>query len=558
MRLVKSIVGDNNNLIGFVVEGTAKEFNEKGTVGVIYKSILLQELVRAKFSNDQVRVSGSKLEYLDGFKLSDLPMMKHTNGQLVDIGNTAIYNGKINHDNRVWCEVLIDGEVKRYTYEDTIRLAKWFKLVDRKGNDVDLSKEKDTSGGGAEIQEVKKEEAKREVVKDIKDLITLMEIVKYTSGIVVMNKEDKYEAEGNYNNAQVGERFIKDNIGGVSTPFIGYTEESLNATLPFKVIGHVEIPFKGSSINVPTYIHRAKKLISNGKLYLDQLIIGITIDGVNKLVDVFGRELLNNVYKNDSAIEKIESVANLQRDEEYQITTGKLEYFYIDLTKIPLITKYNAQRSLVNNKDIMEMVRMMNDYKLQMKLLRGQEKDLLALAQECGLRLEDSYLLGPYVGYDNKYIVEVLKAGIDLRTGEFRQVGLEYKRESTGGDTSLGVSYAIRGDNVNEVSYEDIKLGVRHRLISKDLEDLAELIEKSADLNEKYEIIQGAKKQVNKQMYALKSKLWLHKLAIYTFGDEIDEMGKANWEFEKRTKKYTFFRCKEEGCGELQMKIRNV
>lgn len=558
MRLVKSIVGDNNNLIGFVVEGTAKEFNEKGTVGVIYKSILLQELVRAKFSNDQVRVSGSKLEYLDGFKLSDLPMMKYTNGQLVDIGNTAIYNGKINYDNRIWCEVLIDGEVKRYTYEDTIRLAKWFKLVDRKGNDVDLSKEKDTSGGGAEIQEVKKEVAKREVVKDIKDLITLMEIVKYTSGIIVMNKEDKYEAEGNYNNAQVGERFIKDNIGGVSTPFIGYTEESLNATLPFKVIGHVEIPFKGSSINVPTYIHRAKKLISNGKLYLDQLIIGITIDGVNKLVDVFGRELLSNVYKNDSAIEKIESVANLQRDEEYQITTGKLEYFYIDLTKIPLITKYNAQRSLVNNKDIMEMVRMMNDYKLQMKLLRGQEKDLLALAQECGLRLEDSYLLGPYVGYDNKYIAEVLKAGIDLRTGEFRQVGLEYKRESTGGDTSLGVSYAIRGDNVNEVSYEDIKLGVRHRLISKDLEDLAELIEKSADLNEKYEIIQGAKKQVNKQMYALKSKLWLHKLAIYTFGDEIDEMGKANWEFEKRTKKYRFFRCKEEGCGELQMKIRNV
>ena len=94
MRLVKSIVGDNNNLIGFVVEGTAKEFNEKGTVGVIYKSILLQELVRAKFSNDQVRVSGSKLEYLDGFKLSDLPMMKHTNGQLVDIGNTAYTMGK--------------------------------------------------------------------------------------------------------------------------------------------------------------------------------------------------------------------------------------------------------------------------------------------------------------------------------------------------------------------------------------------------------------------------------------------------------------------------------
>lgn len=557
MRLAKTIVNEANNLIGFVVEGTGKEFNEKDTIGVIYKSVLLEELIRVKFSNEQARVKENKLEYLEDFKPNNLPMMKYAENKLIDMDNIAIYKGIFRHNNKLGCELLIEGEIRRYTYEDTVKLSTWFELIDgSSGEKVDLEKNKDEFESREKAIDIKdKYEEPIKIVKDEKDILTLIDIIKKTFGVIILDKAEQYKAE-QYNVFKVDEEFIRGDVGDVAAPFFVYTEEYFNATLPFKAVGHVTIDYNNQKIDVPTYIHRAKKLIDGGEVKIKHVIIGLTSEGMQEVIKVFGRNFLNEVYKNDAETEKIEAIINMKRGERPTTGPERLEYFRVDLSKLPVITKYNARKYLMNNKEVMKLVKMLNNYKLQMKFLRGQEKELLEFADKCKIRILDSYILGTYVGYDNRYLAALLKAGIDLRTGEYRRVTIDYSKYSETDTPKPGVIYEIKGDNIGSVSYEDIKFGKKHRLISNDLLELVDILENTQDLNVKYEIIYGLKKQINSNIDYIKSKLWLHKLAIYKFGNELNPMEGQYWKFEKLTKKYKVFSCIEEGCEGLQMKIR--
>lgn len=580
MRLVKSIVNTNNKLIGFVAEGTRREFGDKHNTGIIHRNILLDDLIKLKFKNNQIHIVGGHIEEKNKFKLNELPMLMYDGISMVDVNNGIELTHRLTSGELIVGYRVILRKVEEYNYKtpDIIKMSKWFKpknfevaAKDKNGleeirydedmgvlpiinlgskesdnnnslrteklktptlvdvGDKDKTNERDDRNNTGTIE---KHESNTDYTEpDDRDLLNLMEIVKGHYGIIYIPKGIQYKKSTN-TKMIYGEKFIDLGIGEVAAPFIRFPERSINASIICKDIGNVVI----DNNHIVTYVIKAKNIILNGEINMDKLVLGLSRKALNEIIDIFGRDIVLGKLSDESIIDKLIEVVNLgKREEEYKIKPGELVLVEVGLDSIPIMSEYNARKNLLSNKEIAKLVEILQYRKAQLKYVRGAEKEVLEIAQNTGVRLGEGYLEGPYASADRELLTKLITHNISLETGEFKDIKYEGKVGEVDRDKDIEIVYRIPGMSLSKISYESMKYKLRHTLMNKDLIELVDMVESIDNIQSKYEVIKEVKEALNGVIGGIKEMLWKHKYSMYILGSRGKLAIEDGWEEIRRS-----------------------
>ena len=93
VKIIKTIVDTNRNLIGFMMEGKEKEFGGFSNE-VIQRGVPTDNLLQKRFSNNQIAVVNNKIVEKGNFRINSLPMTIYTGDGYVDLDNSITLTKK--------------------------------------------------------------------------------------------------------------------------------------------------------------------------------------------------------------------------------------------------------------------------------------------------------------------------------------------------------------------------------------------------------------------------------------------------------------------------------
>lgn len=578
MKLTKSIVDENFKLLGFFIEGTAKEFRELGKEK-IERAVQLSEMVNAKFENSQISCADGKLREKAGFRINKLTTVLYQGGNFTEISN------EINITKRV----LVNGELKgfeimlpnnsvvKYTYDNVIRLANWcnpgnfilrtkedktfiagkagvMRLGDLPeieiGNSTETGKKKRTSVGGQ-----KSEKVKGENIKASGDLLSLYSMIRSCDGLIIKLPDEEYKATGEIKE-KVAEEFKPLGIGEIGSPYIDFGEKKLNANTTFKKVGNVTVTINGMPMPVYTFTYTSKIIFVDGKNHIKRFGVGVTQEVAKQLIDTFGKELITKTINDRHVTEPIVSL------------TGKKDFvfFEVDTTKMEIMSKEDASKYLLSNNELKGLVQSLATLKAHNKVTNEAIKKFKEVAPESKTGTNRP-LFGLFAGMNQVYLDAITDAGVDVFTGAYikrEKVDTSTKGAKKDSDTVM-VEYDMVGSNITKLTYDEVVATLsgkaeRHKMCDDNLLALVKELEAISNIDTKLKKAEDYKEHLDKMMNAIKTKLWLHKVAMYTLGDgnlEIPE--KTAWiEKQSRSKVAKVYECVQTGCTGLVMKLTSI
>lgn len=586
MKITRSILDENFKLLGFMIEGKAKEFGELGKEK-IEKAILLEELIRIGFNNSQIETSGGKLKEKNGFKMNGLPALLYHEGNFVPINNEVNITKRmlVNGVLKGFEVQLPSGAYVRYTYDNVIRLTNWCKpgnfllrstgekvfiagkpgvmrlseLPEEEiGKDTSTGKRKRTSVGGQKAEKVKGDN-----IKATGDLLSLYKMIQSCDGLIIKLPDEEYKAAGEIKE-KVSEGFTPLGIGEIGSPYIDFGEKKLNANTNFKKVGTVMVAVSGMPMPVYTFTWTSKSIFIDGKNYIKRFGIGVTSEVAKQIVATFGNELITKEIKDKHVTEPIVSL------------TGKKDFvfFEVDTTKLEIMSKEDAHKNLLKNEELRKEVQKLSILKAHNKITKEAIKRIEAEnpGSKTGL---NKPLFGLFAGMNQTYLDAITEAGVDVFTGAYiKREKVESSKDSKSGSTSksddtIMVEYDMVGSALTKLNYaavlEVVKADSAHpvtkpKMCDEKLIEFVAQVECSSTPDIALKFAEDYKKNIDKLMESIKMKLWLHKVAMYTLGNgalEIPE--KAAWiEKASRSKTAKVFECVQAGCEGLVMKLTNI
>ena len=117
-KIIKTIVGPDRKLLGFIMEGKEKEFGGLSSEKTI-RPVSLSELMAKNFSNSQISAVGGRFVTANNFKINTIPMCVFDGTQYHDVDNTVNLTKRFVKDNEnIGFEVTFaDGSKQNLTYE---------------------------------------------------------------------------------------------------------------------------------------------------------------------------------------------------------------------------------------------------------------------------------------------------------------------------------------------------------------------------------------------------------------------------------------------------------
>ncbi len=428
IELVKTIVDDKRQLVGFVVRGTDRELGGVDNT-VIEKSLGIQTLLQSNFSNRQISIIKHQLYTKKGFKFNQLPMVvTKGDGTFINISNEINITKQFLMDNkRIGYEVTFaDGSSLNVRYDNVVSLTSWF----RPGNFVIRQLEngkKFISGRGIRLDELptvdlgKKSKAKRAEPADGKsnkpvtgaletgfDILNVYDVIGELDAYIVNLPNSEYERTSG-THTQLN-NFTSFGIGDIASSNLEFTGTKLNVNAKFKKLGFVKVDVNGVPMPITTYTFSTKNIFFDGKNHMKKF--GIVVDAADegKLVDSLGKSLALTKITNEKMIK---SFGQLLGKEQIAVYT-------VDTHNIDLMSKENVQKykSKATAKNIEKLCKDNNMFTLASRYL---DAEIRAIKKEHAKELSSSSNVSNLVAmYKEDTLREIQSAGIDIFSGAYK------------------------------------------------------------------------------------------------------------------------------------------
>ena len=588
MRLLETIVNPNLSIIGFLVEGKDKDFG--GITSELTQRVLsLDELASIHFRNKQVAISEKGISLIGDFKISDLPMRCFNNGQMVPINNTMTLTRRI----------LVNGELKGYTVErgdgvtgnyttaDVIRLAQRFKpmnfmlrtiangkfVVAGKGcrltdlPEVEIGNDTQTSKKArSKSEQVEKQQSETELDTS-KSLLELFDVLKTLNGVIIHLPDEKYVAT-EAPKEKLSNDFIPLGIGEVASPYFDYGEKKLNANTTFKKPGTLSVQTPNGAMNIYTFAWSTKSLFVNGENHIKRFGVGVTEQGCQELISIFGSKLITQKITDKARTQPLSSI----------LGRNDLVFFEVDTSKLSLMTPEAANSMLLSNASLAQKVKKLAKVKASTKIIKEYLKECESMVPNGSSRGRN--ICAQFVGYTPE-ILELLKeAGIDIYNGSYgkREAVPTSPGKASSSDTSkekvddtIQIEYDVVGSSLTGLSLEAVRAYIadntakRHKMMDNNIINIVTKLDGLASPLSKFDTALELKEQLDAMSRALKEELWKHKVACFILGSRRgimvakDQASKDAWvEKASRSKKAQVYECTEAGCEGLVMKLTNT
>lgn len=585
MKVVKTIVDKNLRLIGFVLEGKVSEFGGIGTE-VIQRNLTIQELSKLGFKNSQIKVTDNSVDCFNGFKISSIGMLVYDNQQFTEIDNSmtvtkrVLVNGKL----RGFEVYRGDGITAKYTYENVIRLANYFKptnfILKRTAKDkifiagkgcriedlpeIEIGNTKETgkrsrvSGGSKESSEVAGE------IEYSGNLLGLYDLIKSCNGIIIKLPDESYESRTTPKEV-VADGFVPLGIGEIGNPYIDFGEKKLNANTNFKKLGTVAVNIGGGVIPVYTFTWSTKSIFVNGSNYIKRFGVAVTEDVANKIIEVYGKELITQKITDRKVTEPISSVMG-RKD---------FVFFEVDSSKLSIMDKNKANEYMLNNKELYKTVFSLNRAKAQVKIVKEIIKECEAASPSTSITGTNKPLFGIFSTMNEQALQAIQEAGIDVFTGAYGKrsavpEGVATNANSSGdnkANENIEIELDISGQSLSGLTLKHVrevmtnKTDKVHKMCTDNIIKMVTKLDEIKDPNQKLEKANQFKEELDKIINRFREILWKYKVAAFTLGDykELKLKDADKWvEKASRSKKATVFECTEDGCTGLVIKLTNI
>lgn len=547
IKIIKTIVGPDRKLLGFIMEGKEKEFGGLSSEKTI-RPVSLAELQQKNFSNNQISAVGGRFVTANGFKINSVPMCVFDGANYTDVDNTVNLTKRFVKDNEnIGFEVTFaDGSKQNLTYESIGALANWYKpgnfVIRVSSNNKyyisgkpgvlkisDLpaevlgeeSKAKKTKSAAKDADKTKKFDG--ELINNF-DIIDIYEFIAGCNGCVIKLPSEKYTGQDQTSaELEKNSGFVSLNIGEVASPYPMFNSSKLNVNAGFKKVGVVRIPLNGMETPVTTFVYRTKSIFYNGDNNMKKFGIAVPADKEKELISTLGASL---------ALSKIEDPA-LTGPMNQVINAPSLVFYNVDTSNIALISDRKRDENIMNAAEISKLLGEKFVVNLITKAFSpktGLIKEIKDTAGESFVAMaNDKKLFGIFATMNTDALNQVTAAGIDVYTGAFnpvRALGGSSKpaKSSDGESTGISIEYLIKGRDINKMTYKVIKDAALREDTSVLPKKLIDMINGVLSItNPTKQLLEAQKifEEANKRMENINKKFWLHNASMYIEGNKI-------------------------------------
>jgi hypothetical protein len=583
MRLIKSIVNINNDLVGFVVKAKTKEINPQAVTNEVQQCALsLQNIIQLKPRSSQFVIRDGRLICKPPFKINTLPMaVVDNNNNMQDINNEITLLSRILLDGKIkgFRVQLPNGNKTPFKYKDVLMLTNWYKptnftvrtkdgknyIVGLRGNKIeDLPEEEMRSNqqtnkkSRTSSHSVDKKTVENTPVKRDADLVTLIDFVSQCEGCIVNLPNARYKST-TASTQRTSDDFTYINRGELGTSSLDYGEEKLNATIKFRKPGSVRL--QGIPQDIYAFTWSAKAVFANGVNNMPVIGIGVTEQVADAIKSVYGEQLIAKSIEND----KLYKMLSMRND---------LHFFEISADKLDLMSEETAHR--IADGDLNTKI-IKNSYdlatcKIKISLAKEFKKEVekaIGMDGVLNASKKQSKLFGLYNGLNNETLKKLKELGINPFTGEYTgkreltEEELEKENEKTSvikEENVIMLKFEAFGSTRPKVAeIEGVLNGTKKsKKVTSGVIDIYNTIKglvASMDEQAYINIVQYLE-QCNKELKGYKKTLWLCKVAWLTLGKGTLVTNGLWTEKESKSKKFRVFKYSND--DNMAMYVANI
>lgn len=568
-KLTNLVVDQNFRLLGFVVQGSPRDFGEfeADSKVKVHKTLSLQYLFNINFNNRQISMKKNTIVEKEGFKLSSLKMVMFTGTEYINIDNTIELTKRYVKDNQnIGFDAIISGDRNiKISYENTINLCNLFKPLNfvvrnnSKGTKKYIAGKTGESLSSLPVEYIgEKPSAKKlkssatgvsEITGDFKkdiDIFDLYNFIRNVNGFIVNLPGTEYKATTT--TVCASKEFVPFNIGEVGSPWLDFNESKFNISCNFKKPGAVIINLGNKPTNIITFVHRRKNIFFNGENYISRLGVVIPESAEESLLNTFSRSMSFTEIKDQGVLTPISML----------IAQTNVKMYEVDTSKVGIMTKDKAAEYLLNCHKIYSDVYRITENKLKLKFLNGMVKELRDEARVSSVDAVKS-IAPQFAAMTNEDLITLSENGIDIYSGAFINKDETTKRTGNSTGEEVEVQYAIEGFSANNITYKDMVNSSPK--VPAFLIEFINKITSIDDLEKRGAVIKEYIEKLDRENNSIKRELWLHKAAMYILSNKtsVHSHDKKNWQLntKKRTKS-TCYDCIVKGCEKLQLLVLNI
>ena len=582
LKIIKTIVDSNRNLIGFLMEGKEKEFGGFSN-DVIQRGVPTDHLLQKKFSNNQIAVVSNKIVEKGNFKINSLPMTIYTGDNYIDLDNSVVITKRFVQDNKnIGFRVRFsDGSEDNFKYENVLMLCHWF----RPGNFAIRTSSKGLQyicgksgvslddipaqviGATPEKKAKRLKSAAKEKTEEISgalesgfDILDIYGFINKCNGCVIKLPSEDYVAMSE-DGETITEGFTSLGIGEVATATPIFNPTKLNVNAGFKKVGVVDVPINGTNHTITTYVFRTKSIFHNGDNHMKVFGIAVPTENEEALVKTLGASL---------ALEKITD-STITAPLGQVINAKSLAFYKVDTTKVDLISANKRKESIMTSKKLVALCKTQYELKLIEKAMGpkgGLMKNIKAtLGADALAEAKGKKIAGAYSMYSKEALEALTAVGIDIYTGAYTVPGKPYSSGKSSGDATsqVEIEYILKGCDASKLTGSKILDAAK----VKDTTVLPESVIKAVndvtsitDLKEQYVKASELYESISAKTAEISKRLWMHNASMYIEGNRsrIHTHDAKDWipDTNTRVKTANVYTCKADGCEALTIKFKGV
>lgn len=597
IKLKKTIVGADAQLLGFILEGKEKEFG--GVLNSnIERALTIQNLKDSNFSNSQISFVDGRLVTHNNFKINTLPMCMYDGVKYVDVDNTVNLTKRFVKDNEnIGFEVeFSDGTKKNLVYSAVGYLTSFYKpgnFVIRvsshnkyfisgkpgvmKLSDLPMEVIGTTTTAKKTKSGAKDNNTRGNSENNLFDILDIYDFVEKSNGAVIKLQSDEYTSRsGAPDKSKELELagFKAFNIGEVAGDRPSFNPVKLNVNAPFKQPGSVYITTpSGNSFPVTSYVNRLKSIFYNGENNMKSFGLAIPADKHDELMKTLGSSLAISEITDPVLVNPFNFLIN---------SSNKLRYYSVDTSNIGLISAKRRENSILTEEEIIKLIKEKLSYNLLTKALNNRTGFIKEYREEYGDEFvgvaTEKKLAPAFCAMSSEALESCTFAGLNIYNGEFKSdvaiknigicndKGTSKKIETPLEDIeTVEIEYVLKGYNIDKITYKVIKDAVLindDTKVPKSIIDKLRVIMVEGKPEEQLILAKRTLDYAEAKIREINKKLWLHNASMFINGDKVrvHTHNKDMWELNasskmKSGKEYIYTGKDAEG---LALKLKGV
>lgn len=556
MKLCANIVDDKRRLIGFLV---AQEFNGNGPTTKLPMTVA--QMVKEFGTNGvllvpgQVELRGSRVVTQGKFKLSDLPMVMASGKEFVQLDNKMTAVARINRGGAVMGFRIrfADGYETNLKTNDVVLLSSWIKptnFITRKRDDGSWYLCAPAGKTLAELPQLdvdemlkvtnKPKHQEKAVAKEDLDFLSFMFDLSKSGGCIIkMRRENKKEASSGVVTNEAFEPMPGVSIGW---PWVGFTDNKLNATVTMRKYGKVEALGR----KITTYVPVVHSVIKNGELVINRMVIGLKggLESHTAFQAKYGAAFNIQEFKGNT-----DPAEHTKRCNDVKMVLGdkSWEFYSLELLNVPVLAPSKIDSGIVKNlADLNPMIVRWLVYKLQAKYCSSAHGIVAAIKKKNGADFVSAIMREnvneKFRELSEQGMQEISKAGIDIYTGEFK---LRQYEKAAKGEEEDGIEIRYFNDicDVSKITFK--VMDEMSQPLPERIEKLVLTIQSEKDERKKVEMALRGKKEADEQLDKIRTILWKHKYCmIKKYAGKVHSHDKDAWRLDtSRKRKNKMYKC---------------